>query len=118
MVVKTVEHTLRPEELRRDLGLSRERMARLVDVSAKTIARWEQQRSLPPGTSSRMRAQMAQIQEMRDLGRCVYTPEGLRQYVQTPLPTFAGRTPLQRIEQGKGDAVIAALAADYEGLGF
>lgn len=118
MVAERVAYTLRPDELRRDLGLSRERMARLVDVSAKTIERWEQLPSLPAGASSRIRTQLAQIQEVRDLGLCVYTPEGFRQFLKTPLPAFAGRTPLQMIEQGKVDAVIAALAADYEGLGF
>jgi hypothetical protein len=118
MVAERVEYTLRPDELRRDLSLSRERMARLVDVSAKTIERWEHQRSLPAGASARIRTQMAQIQEVRDLGLCVYTPAGLRQFLKTPLPTFDGRTPLQMIEQGRADAVIAALAADYEGLGY
>lgn len=118
MVAERVEHTLRPDELRRDLHLSRERMARLVDVSAKTVERWEQQHSLPPGASSRVRVQLARIQEVRDLGRCVYTPEGFRLFLQTPLPAFASRTPLQMIEQGQVDDVIAALAADYEGLGF
>jgi DNA-binding transcriptional regulator YiaG len=117
-VAERIEHTLRPDELRRDLSLSRERMARLVDVSAKTVERWEQQHSLPAGTSSRIRTQIAQIQEVRDLGLCVYTPEGLRQFLKTPSPTFDGRTPLQMIEQGKADAVISALASDYEGLGY
>jgi transcriptional regulator with XRE-family HTH domain len=109
---------MRPDELRRDLNLSRERMARLLDVSAETVERWEHRRSLPPRTSSRIRAQVAQIQEVRDLGLCVYTPEGFRQFLKTPLPTFAGRTALQMIEQGQADAVISALAADYEGLGW
>jgi DNA-binding transcriptional regulator YiaG len=40
MVAERVAYTLRPDELRRDLNLSRERMARLVDVSAKTVERW------------------------------------------------------------------------------
>lgn len=118
MVAERVEYALRPDELRRDLRLSRERMARLVDVSAKTVERWEHQRSLPARTSSRIRAQFAQIQAVRDLGLCVYTPEGFRQFLQTPLPTFAGRTPLQMIEQGQADEVIAALSSDYEGLGY
>jgi DNA-binding XRE family transcriptional regulator len=118
MVAERVTSTLRPDELRRDLSLSRERMARLVDVSAKTIERWEHQHSLPSRVSSRLRAQLAQIQEVRDLGLAVYTPEGFRQFLKTPLPTFDGRTPLQMIEQGKADDVIAALASDYEGLGY
>jgi DNA-binding XRE family transcriptional regulator len=107
---------LQPDELRRDLNLSRERMARLVDVSAKTIERWEDQQTLP--SSSRVRIQLAQIHQVRDLGLRVYTLEGFRTFLRTPLPVFEDRTPLQVIEQGGIDEVIAALEADYEGLGF
>lgn len=117
MNAERVAYTLRPDELRRDLSLSRERMARLVDVSAKTVERWEQQQSVSSRTSWRIRSQLAQIQKVRDLGLCVYTPEGFQQFLKTPLPSFDGRTPLQMIEQGKVDDVTAALAADYEGLG-
>lgn len=108
--------TWRPSELRRDLDLSRERMARLVDVSAKTVERWEAQPSLP--ANARVRAYLAQIQEMRDLGLTVYTPVGFRQFLRTPLPPFGGKTPLQMIEQGRIAEVVAALASDYEGLGY
>ena len=118
MVAERIEYAVRPEELRRDLHLSRERMARLMDVSAKTVERWEHQHALPARASTRIRAQLAQIQEVRDLGLCVYTPEGFRQFLKTPLPTFDGRSPLQMIEQGRADDVIAALASDYEGLGY
>jgi hypothetical protein len=55
---------------------------------------------------------------VRDLGLSVYTLEGFQEFLRTPLPTFDGRTPLQMIEQGKADDVIAALASDYEGLGY
>ncbi len=116
MVAERVEYVVRPGELRRDLSLSRERMARLVDVSAKTVERWEHRQSLPPGASSRVRAQLAQIQEIRDLGLIVYTAEGFRQFLVTPFPEFEGKTALQMIEQGRADAVLAALAADYEGV--
>ena len=118
MRAEQASYTLRPDELRRDLNLSRERMGRLVDVSAKTVERWEDLRALPPGASSRVRERLAQIQEMRDLGLSVYTPDGFQHFLRTPLPPFGGRTPLQLIEQGRIGEVVAALAADYEGLGF
>ena len=108
--------SLQPGELRHDLNLSRERMARLVDVSAKTVERWELQKIVP--LNSRVRGQLAQIQSVRDLGLAVYTREGFQEFLRTPLPGFGGRTPLQKIEQGDVDDVLAALAADYEGLGF
>lgn len=118
MVAERVEYVVKPDELRRDLNLSRERMARLVDVSAKTVERWEHRQGIPLGASSRVREQFAQIQEIRNLGLCVYKPEGFHLFLKTPLPVFSGRTALQMIEQGEADAVLAALAADYEGLGF
>ena len=116
MVAERVAYVAKPGELRRDLSLSRERMARLVDVSAKTVERWELQQGLPPGASSRVRKQMAQIQEIRDLGLIVYTAEGFRQFLVTPFPEFEGKTALQMIEQGHADVVLSALAADYEGV--
>ena len=107
---------IQPDKLRRDLDLSRERMARLADVSAKTIERWEERQTLPQ--SARVRIHLAQIQQMRDLGLSVYTLDGFRLFLRTPLPDLGGRTPLQVIEQGTIEAVIGALSAGYEGLGF
>lgn len=115
MIAASQPHAIRTDVLRRDLDLSRERMARLVDVSAKTIERWEEAGSLPGST--RVRIQLSQIQALRDLGLTVYSLEGFRRFLRTPLPTFGDRTALQMIEQGRIDEVMAALAADYEGLG-
>ena len=107
---------LRVLELRRDLDLSRERMARLVAVSAKSVERWEENQTLPKDRQTL--DQLAQIQAVRDLGLAVYSPEGFRAFLRTPLPHFGYRTPLQLIERGQVDDVLAALAADYEGLGY
>lgn len=96
--------------------LSRERMARLMNVSAKTIQRWEEGRMLPG--SAELRERLARLQEIVDLGTIVYTSEGFAQFLITPLPSFGGRTALQMIEQGRADAVLAALAAGSEGLGY
>jgi hypothetical protein len=84
--------------------------------SAKTVERWEERDALP--ASGQVRSRLAQLRQIADLGLTVYTPDGFPRYLMTPLPTFGGRTALQLIEQGEGDRVLAALAADYEGLGF
>ncbi len=113
------QHTQAPlhiAQIRRDLDLSRERMARLLDVSAKTIERWEERDALP--SSTRLRQMLAQVQEIIDLGRSVYTHEGFSRFLQTPLRAAQGQTPLQLIEQDRAEQVIAALASDYEGLGY
>lgn len=105
-----------PRRVRHDLHLSRERMGRLLDVSAKTVERWEERGDIP--SRGRVRSQMAQLQEVVELGANVFTPDGFRQFLTTPLPAFRGRTALQMIEQGEADKVIATLASTYEGLGY
>lgn len=116
MAVEVASRTgLSPSRIRKELGLSRERMGRLLDVSAKTIERWENRDALPAGPLQRGR--LAQLQVIAALGRVVYTAEGLTCFLSTPLPEFERRTALQLIELGQGNRVLAALAADYEGLG-
>ena len=48
----------------------------------------------------------------------IYTPDGFHRFLLTPLPAWGGRTALQMIEQGQAEQVMAALASDYEGLGY
>lgn len=105
-----------PREMRQALKLSRERMGRLLDVSSKTIERWEERNALPVNRA--LLDRLARIQEVIQLGMLVYTTEGFHRFLTTPLAVFGGRTALQLIETGQADRVVAALAADYEGLGY
>lgn len=103
-------------QLRADLGLSREKMGRIMSVSAKTIENWEREDRIPPDETKR--ALLATIAEIRDLGRSVYTREGFIAFMATPLKALGNRTALQEIELGHADRVLGELAADYEGLGY
>lgn len=116
MALRAPRTEISPRRLREDLNLSRERMGRLLDVSAKTIERWEGQDRVSQGRLVRER--LATLQEVVDLGLTVYTREGLREFLTTPLPVFDGRSALQLVELGEGEWVLAVLAADYEGLGY
>jgi DNA-binding transcriptional regulator YiaG len=111
-----VTSALHVRSMRDALGLSRERMARLLDVSAKTIERWEARNEPPVNRTARQR--LAQIQEIVELGLIVYTPKGFHHFMTLPMPAFDGRTALQLIEQGDAERVFGELAADYEGIGF
>jgi hypothetical protein len=106
---------LSPLQLRHELRLSRERMARLMDVSAKTIERWEARSDIPAAPTTRQR--LASIREILDLGQIVYTADGFQAFLMTPQPRFHGATALHVIEMGRTAEVLAALAEDYEGLG-
>jgi hypothetical protein len=100
-------------QLRVELGLSRERMGRLVDASAKSIERWEKGRALP--ASERQRQALGQLAEIAELGRVVFTEDGFRRFLATPLPALNGRSALATIEVGESARVLGLLAGLYEG---
>lgn len=105
-----------PRQLREELAVSRETMSRLLAVSAKTIERWEEQGKLPSRPDNLQR--LAEIADIVRLGFVVYTREGFTQFLKTPLAEAGGRSPMQLIANDEGQKVLAALAADYEGLGY
>jgi transcriptional regulator with XRE-family HTH domain len=107
---------LPPRALREALSVSCEEMARLLGVSAEAVERWERDGKLPARPAVRQR--LSQLREIVELGLMLYTPKGLVLFLQTPFPTFDGRTGLQLIEAGKGKHVFGVLAGEYEGLGF
>lgn len=95
------------------LGVSRERMARLLDVAAKTVDRWEKGGTLP--ASERQRQELVQLDEVAALGRAVFTEVGFRRFLVTPLPALGGRSPLATIEADQAERVLDLLAGLYEG---
>ena len=88
-------------------------MGYIMGVSQKTIERWEASGSVPVS----QRRIMEQLLEIATLGVEVYTAEGFALFLETPLPDLGGLTPVEVIRRGRAGDVIAALAADYEGLG-
>lgn len=104
---------LNMRQLRADLGLSREKMGRLMSVSARTIENWEREERLP--LDEPRRARLATVAEIRELGLTVYTPAGLHRFLTTPMKVFDNHTGLQEIELGHAERVLSELVADYEG---
>lgn len=107
---------IQPRDLREAFRLSRERLARLIGVTAKTVERWEAKPTRPARDETRLR--MAQLRQIAELGATVYTRERLGDFLEAPLAEFGGLTALQLIERGEADRVLAAIASDYEGAGY
>jgi transcriptional regulator with XRE-family HTH domain len=107
---------LDPVEIRQGLALSQERLGALLRVSPKTVSRWERAERRP--TDEDLLRKMAKLKEIVDLGSRIYKPEGLKEFLSTPLPVFEGRSGLDLIGLGEFEPVMAALAADFEGTGF
>ncbi|WP_086135660.1 hypothetical protein [Methylocaldum sp. SAD2] len=98
---------INPQKIRQFLHLSREAMGRILRVSAKTLECWE-----------KLDGVRNPIREIGELALLVYTPEGVAAFLATPLAEFHGRTVLDLMSVRECDTVIAALAADVEGLGY
>jgi transcriptional regulator with XRE-family HTH domain len=107
---------LNPLHIRQELSLSQERFANLLRVSAKTVSRWEKEARQPTDTNQLER--LARLKEIASLGRMIYTAEGLKEFLSTPLPIFGGKAGLDLLQLGDYEPVMAALAADFEGTGF
>ncbi len=114
--VKDRKPALSPLAIRRELAISQEQMSSLLRVSVKTVSRWEKNNGQPRAPEQLVR--LAQLKEISELGRAVYTPEGLKEFLSTPLAVFGGRTGFDLIQLGDYEPVIGALAADFEGTGF
>jgi transcriptional regulator with XRE-family HTH domain len=108
--------SLNPFDIRQDLALSQERLSHLLRVSVKTVSRWEKEKRQP--TDPDLLARLAKLKEIVELGHRVYTPEGLKEFLSTPLNIFGGRSGFDLIQLGEYEPVLAALAADFEGTGF
>ena len=102
--------------VRAALHLSRERFARLLDVSTRTVERWENGGELPSMVSVRQR--LARLRELSELGLLVYDRSEFRRFLGLPLPAFEGRTALQIAESGDVERVVGTLASLYEGQGI
>ena len=102
--------------IRAQLSLSQEKLSNLLKVSSKTINRAEKQQI--PLKDIDVRNRLAKLQEIATLGLMVYTNDGLKEFLTTPLPIFDKHTAMDLMSIGEYDRVIGALAADFEGLGY
>jgi hypothetical protein len=56
--------------------------------------------------------------EIYSLGLKCYTPKGLIAFLCTPMAVFGNKTGLELMESGDCKSVLAALAADFDGMGY
>jgi len=102
--------------IRTRLELSTENMAKLLQVSSRTISRWEEKKKFPQKEVQIIR--IAKLREIVDLASMIYSKEGLREFLFTPQPVFNGKSAFQMMTIDDYDIVMSALSSDYEGGGF
>lgn len=99
--------------LRSTLGISRKQMGWLVDVSARTIQRWEDSGQFP--SNRWVRTVLVDLDHILSLGEEVFTPEGLRIVMTEPQPGFDGKSGLEMIYTGGAKVVYTRFATTHEG---
>jgi len=105
---------LRPTDLRalRDrLGLSQERLARVLDVSSRSVERWEAG-TLP--SDRRVIQLLDRLDEIATLGTEVYGAD-LARFMRLPRRALGGRTAAGALVAGDIDEVLGLLARTAEG---
>ena len=106
---------VRPPELRtaRDLlGLSRELMSRVLDVSTRSVERWELRgsTSVSPDTQRRVTT----VSEIAELAHEVYG-DHVPAFMSTPRRSLGMQTPREALVRGDLDGVRQALINALEG---
>lgn len=83
--------------LRAELGLSQERLARLVGASPRSVARWEAAGSkVVPERAAADRLTL--LADVRDLGAATFGADGLRRFVASRQPLLEGRRVIDVLE--------------------
>jgi len=118
--IKAKNYRIEPNTLvplvRGELALSQEKLGLLLEVSGPSVARCENEKKA--GVRQETLERLAQLKKIITIGRKVYTAKGLNEFLSIPLSVFGGKSGYEMILLAEYEAVIGALAADYEGMGF
>jgi transcriptional regulator with XRE-family HTH domain len=97
--------------LRSALGFSRESIARVLDVSTRTVERWE------GGANTENTRALLRLDELREivrLGQEIYGDD-LARFMATPRRSLGNRTPAAVLVRGDLDDILDILSQAYEG---
>lgn len=111
MVTKVADPQEEVRKLRRGLGLTQEELARLLNVSARTISRWERGASFPHPLA---REKIRRWQRILERAQEVLKASAVPRWFHTPLPALGGRTPFEVACSPEGEAEILDLLGRLE----
>lgn len=110
MMVQAELHPTDLRGLRERLGISQEMLARVLDVSSRSVERWEAGAS---PTDQRVLRLIDRIDEIATLGGEIYGT-GLATYMRMPRRALGGRSPAAALAAGDLDGVMGLLAQAAE----
>jgi DNA-binding transcriptional regulator YiaG len=114
--VVTLAFSRELQTIRVTLGISQEILAQILRVTVRTVSRWEKGETQP--TSPGDIAQIKRLKALMDLGLKVYSRQGLQSLLAEAQPVFGNKTGIDMLAFGEYERVVAAIEADFEGLGY
>jgi transcriptional regulator with XRE-family HTH domain len=103
---------LQIRDLRSRLGLSQESLSRALDVSTRSVERWEAKGATTDHTETIRRVSL--LEEISRLADEVYGP-AVESFMQTPRRSLEMRTPKEALVRGDFEAVRQTLIRALEG---
>lgn len=100
---------MEPEQmkrLRQVFGLSQERLARLIGVSVRTVARWEGGHTRPSQLASR---QLRGLEDLNQLLIRLMRPDSIGDWMARPNARLKGRSPDQVLLSDGPDPIVRLL---------
>ena len=90
------------------LQLSADEVARILEVSDRTVKRWLQHQS---GPAPEQRARLRKLHNLRYLTESVFaSPGAARKWFHTPVRALRGHSPVDAMTEGRIDDVLGLLA--------
>jgi putative toxin-antitoxin system antitoxin component (TIGR02293 family) len=87
------------ELIRSSLNLSQEDLARILNVSVRTIVRWEKEGDQPPSLE---KERLEMIQEVVDIAGDIMDLENVPGWFSSPKESFSGLRPLDLLSTFRG----------------
>jgi antitoxin Xre/MbcA/ParS-like protein len=97
------------------LGVEPADFARFTKRSTESVAKLFGEQPVSPRDEQTVRVLNELIQLVGVLGALDLSPKEIRAWMRTPLPPFEGKPPVQIIEEGDGQQLVARLLAFSSG---
>ena len=96
------------------LGVEPAEFGRLSGRSTESVAKLFRKKSVRPRNTLTLRA-LREMTQLVTILRAMGQEEQARRWMHTPIPSYAGKTPLELVQEGRGQELIARLVDNATG---
>jgi len=105
--------SIRIEEIAKGMDVSRAKLAQIIDISERNLARWITGETKPRGHRDSL---LQRLKSLYYLLTRAFKEETIPKYLREPNPALGGRTPLSVLQAGDFNSIEADLQQLIEGV--